>query len=514
MKSSKTKENKNNQNVANIFQGRKAPANYEAEVAVLGAMLLSREAVSKVINILAVENLKDSSVAKSKSSNDISKVFYDLRHQEIFKAIVELDKNNIVPDLVTLTDYLNKMDALESAGGAYYLSEISLQTPTAAYVENHARIIQERYFKRCLIELAEEILEKNYDETTDVLEEIDETESKIFAISEKRIRKNYKSMHSLAIETMKLIETITTESKQLGVSTGFSSLDSILNGGFQESDLIILAARPSMGKTAFALELTLNAAMKSKKPVAFFSLEMNSIQLVMRMLASLTMLELKIPSKMRQNNKAIVNGISRLSELPIYIDDSPSLSIMELRSKCRRLKVEQNVELIVIDYLQLIQSVKAESREREVSIISANLKQIARELKVPVLTLAQLNRSVEARTDKRPMLSDLRESGSIEQDADVVMFIHRPEYYEKDEETVKKNNWENLAQILVRKHRNGTTGDVSLSFLREFGKFTEREFRPDFPEPNSHQAPEAKCFFDEMRQQIHSTGGEGGEINF
>ncbi|MGI6369604.1 MAG: replicative DNA helicase [Ignavibacteria bacterium] len=518
MKSSKAKEVKNNivQSVANTFQGRKAPANYEAEVAVLGAMLLSREAVSKVINILAVENLKDANVAKSKSSNDISKVFYDLRHQEIFKAIVELDKNNIVPDLVTLTDYLNKMNALESAGGAYYLTEISLQTPTAAYVESHARIIQERYFKRCLIELAEEILEKNYDETTDVLEEIDETESKIFAISEKRIRRNYKSMHALANETMKLIENITRDSKQTGVSTGFSSLDNILNGGFQKSDLIILAARPSMGKTAFALELTLNAAMKSNKPVAFFSLEMNSVQLVMRMLTSLTMLDLKTPSKMRQNMPEIAKGISKLSSLPIYLDDSPSLSIMELRSKCRRLKVEQDIELIVVDYLQLIQSVKAESREREVSIISANLKQIARELEVPVLTLAQLNRSVETRTgkDKVPMLSDLRESGSIEQDADVVMFINRPEYYESNEEIVEREGWKNLAQILVRKHRNGATGDVNLSFLREIGKFTEREFRPDFPEPNSHQAAEPKYSVDAIRQHIHSTGGEGGDVNF
>jgi replicative DNA helicase len=236
----------------------------------------------------------------------------------------------------------------------------------------------------------------------------------------------------------------------------------------------------------------------------------------MRMLTSLTMLDLKTPSKMRQNMPEIAKGISKLSSLPIYLDDSPSLSIMELRSKCRRLKVEQDIELIVVDYLQLIQSVKAESREREVSIISANLKQIARELEVPVLTLAQLNRSVETRTgkDKVPMLSDLRESGSIEQDADVVMFINRPEYYESNEEIVEREGWKNLAQILVRKHRNGATGDVNLSFLREIGKFTEREFRPDFPEPNSHQAAEPKYSVDAIRQHIHSTGGEGGDVNF
>ncbi len=515
MKSGKIKDSKDTivKNVANTLQGRQAPSSYDTEIAVLGAMLLSREAVSKVINILAVENLKEQNAGKNKSAEDISKVFYDPRHQEIFKAIVELDKQNIVPDIVTLTDYLTKMNALESVGGTFYLSEITLNTSTAAYVESHARIIQEYYFKRCLIELAEEILDRNYDPSTDVLDEIDTTESKIFAIAEKRIRKSYKSMYSLANETMKLIESQMDTSKQSGITTGFSSLDKMLNGGFQKSDLIILAARPSMGKTALALQLTLNAAMKGQKPVAFFSLEMNSVQLVMRMLSSLTRINLKNLSAMKQSMDTIVKGMSRLSPLPIYFDDAPSLSIMEMRSKCRRLKAEHNIELVVVDYLQLIQSVKAESREREISIISSTLKQIARELEIPVLALAQLNRSVETRSgkDKVPLLSDLRESGSIEQDADVVMFINRPEYYETKEEVIEREGWKNLAQILIRKHRNGATGEVNLSFFKEFGSFTEREMHPLYNQenaapPNNNYAP------DEIRQELHSNNSS--EVDF
>lgn len=514
---------KTNKNKNIDFPGRKAPANLGAEMQVLGAMLLSREAISKVTSIFS-DDTKNITGGRSRAVEGAEKVFYDQRHQEIYKAIVELERKNIVPDIISLSNHLQQMGALDTVGGNYYLSEISLQTPTAANVETHAKIVQEKHFKRCLIELAEDILEKNYDETTDVLEEIDNTEAKIFAIAEKRIRKNYKTMNALSTETMRLIEMMSGNAEHTGVPTGFRPLDTILNGGLQRSDLIILAARPSMGKTALALSITLNAAMKFQKPVAFFSLEMNSVQLVIRMLSSITMLNIKnlFPHKIKDEMQNVVRGISNLSSLPIYFDDSPSLSIMEMRSKCRRLKSERNIELIVVDYLQLIQSIKAESREREISIISATLKQIARELDVPVLALAQLNRSVETRTgkDKIPMLSDLRESGSIEQDADVVMFIHRPEYYEKNKDKVKENNWGNLAQIHVSKHRNGATGVVDLSFIPEYVKFTDREFLGDNFSRLESNSPEKFSALNSTtpdinaaRQIIHNVDADG-DVSF
>ncbi len=473
---------KNNiiKNAADTLRGRKAPQAIDAEVAVLGAMMLSREAVYKAINIFSSESTNPEK--SNKAGNMPEQVFYEPRHQMIYKAIIELDRKNIVPDIISLTNYLSKMGMLEDVGGTYYLSEINLLTPTAAHVESHARIVQEKYFKRCLINLAEEVLTRNYDETTDVLEEIDSTEAKIFAIAEQRIRKNYKTMNALATDTMKLLNTIMSNDKgQNGVPTGFNALDTMLNGGLQKSELAILAARPSMGKTAFALAIALNAAMKYENPVAFFSLEMSSVQLVLRMLSSIIDINLRqlISGRTKDDMQRVVNGLSRLSTLPLYFDDSPSLSIMEMRSKCRRLKAERDIQLVVVDYLQLLQSIKADSREREIAIISATLKQIARELEIPVLALAQLNRSVETRTgkDKIPMLSDLRESGSIEQDADVVMFIHRPEYYEKNQDIVAQNNWQNLAQIIISKHRNGATGIVDLSFIPDFVKFTSRETR-------------------------------------
>ena len=456
--------------------GLKTPMNYDAEVAVLGAMLLSKEAVSKVTSIFAND---DKGVRKT--SDDNSKVFYDERHREIYKAILELDKKNIIPDIIALQDHLSKQGTLELVGGSIYLLELSNKVSSATFVETHARIVQEYYFRRCLIELSEEILRNSYNESVDILEEIDNTEAKIFAIAEKRIRKNYKTMATLAMETNKLIQELYGSKNKLGVhgvTTGFSSLDRILNGGLQKSDLVILAARPAMGKTALALTFALNAALIGKKPVAFFSLEMDSKQLVLRMLSSISMLNLKVARNLNDTEWGkIATGMGLLRDLPLYFDDSPSLSIMELRSKCRRLKVEHQIELIVIDYLQLVLSLKAETREREISIISSTLKQIARELEVPVLALSQLNRGVETRTgkDKIPLLADLRESGSIEQDADVVMFIHRPEYYEKNEATIEANQWKNLAQIIISKHRNGATGIVNLSFIPEFVKFTERE---------------------------------------
>jgi len=484
------KENKKKSTVKKVIKSafdtalnRIPPHSIDAEIAVLGAMMLSREAVYKVISLFAYDTVK--SVENKKNKEDSSKVFYDPKHQEIYKAILELDRMNVAPDIISLTEHLKKMGSLELAGGTYYISEINRLTPTYAHVESHARLVQEYYFRRILIDISEEVLEDCYSETTDILEVVDETEAKIFAVAEKRISKNFQSMRSLATDTYKLIEKMMSDDKsEGGVSTGYTILDRILNGGLQKSDLCILAARPSMGKTAFALALTFNAA-NNKIPVAFFSLEMNAKQLVMRMLSSYKQINVKeiITYKRRNEISEIIDGMGKLAELPIYFDDSSTLSIMEMRAKCRRLKVEKDVQLIVVDYLQLIQSIKAESREREIAIISSTLKQIARELEVPVLALAQLNRSVETRTgkDRTPLLSDLRESGSIEQDADVVMFIHRPEYYEKNEEEVVRNGWKNLAQIIVGKHRNGATGIADLFFNPNFGRFGNRETNIEEP---------------------------------
>ena len=477
MKNEIKKKSTVSKNQINTILNRIPPHSIDAEIAVLGAMMLSRDAIYKVVSLFASDTVKV--IENRKTKEDPAKIFYDPRHQEIYKAIVELDKTNVAPDIVSLTAYLKKMDSLDIAGGTFYISEINRLTPTYAHVESHARLVQEYYFKRCLIDIAEDILEKSYDETTDALEEIDEAEAKIFSIAEKRISKTYQTMRTLANDTYKLIEKMMSNDKsEGGVSTGYSLLDKILNGGLQKSDLCILVARPSMGKTAFALAITLNTAIKGN-PVAFFSLEMDAKQLVLRMLSSLEAINTKeiITRRARNEMHKITAGMGKLAELPIYFDDSPALSIMELRAKCRRLKAEKNIQLIIVDYLQLIQSIKAESREREISIISSTLKQIAREIEVPVLALAQLNRSVETRTgkDKIPMLSDLRESGSIEQDADVVMFIHRPEYYERNEIIINENNWKNLAQIIVGKHRNGATGIVDLTFIPDFGRFDNRE---------------------------------------
>jgi len=485
MKTEKTKQaiKKVAQTVFNTALNRVPPHSIDTEIAVLGAMMLSRDAVSKVISLFAYDTVK--AIENKKNKEDSSKVFYDPRHQEIYKAILELDKINVAPDIISLTEHLKKMGSLELAGGTYYISEINRLTPTYAHIESHARVVQEYYFKRCLIDISENILEKCYDETTDALEVVDESEADIFAIAEKRISRNFLSMNSLATDTYKLIEKMMSDDmSEGGVSTGYTYLDRILSGGLQKSDLCILAARPSMGKTAFALAITLNAAIKGNS-VAFFSLEMNAKQLVMRMLSSLEAINTKeiITHKRRNEMHKITAGMGKLATLPIYFDDSSTLSIMEMRAKCRRLKVEKDIQLIIVDYLQLIQSVKAESREREIAIISSTLKQIARELEVPVLALAQLNRGVETRTgkDKTPLLSDLRESGSIEQDADVVMFIHRPEYYEKDEELIATNNWKNLAQIIVGKHRNGATGIADLTFIPDFGRFDNRAAEEEPP---------------------------------
>ncbi len=432
------------------------PHSTDAEISVLGAMMLSREAISRAQTILETD------------------AFYHRPHQMIYEALINLNDKGMSGDILSLKEYLLSREVLDYVGGIAYLVDINSRTPTAALVENHARIVQERYLKRCLIETSGKILASAYDDSTDALEEIDIAESQIFAIAEKLLHKSYVNIKTLAHEAYDMIQRLSQrESKGLsGIPTGYLELDQLL-GGLQDSDLLIVAARPSMGKTAFALSLARNTAVEYGNGVAFFSLEMTSIQLVIRLLsaeAKVNQQKIRTGHISQEDNKKIVNSLGKLADAPIFIDDTPGLSLMELRAKARRLKAEQNIKLIVIDYLQLIHAPKAESREREISIISQSLKNLAKELSVPIIALAQLNRSVESRGDKTPMLSDLRESGSIEQDADVVMFINRPEQYKVDKYP-DGSPTENTAEIIIGKQRNGPVGTKRLAFLKDYARF-------------------------------------------
>ena len=433
------------------------PHSDEIEVAVLGSLLFSNKNIFRAVELLPAE------------------AFYNPRHKIIYEAILKLFSDNRSIDILILTNYLNEIKKIDEVGGSFYIAQIAGALPNSANFEEYLRILLEKYIKRSLIEASESIIKASMDESTDALDEIDKAEARIFEIADKRLKKNYSSMQSLAADAYSIIQmTRRNDIDSMQVVTGFNDLDHLL-GGLHKSDLIILAARPSMGKTALALSIAKNTAIIQKNALAFFSLEMTANQLVTRLISSEAEVDQhKIIKGMISNEEEarIVNSLGIISNLPIYIDDSPSLTIMELRAKARRLKMEKDIKIILIDYLQLMNAPKSETREREISYISRSLKQLAKELDIPVVALAQLNRSVESRTDKRPMLSDLRESGSIEQDADVVMFVHRPELYGInffDKE--KKYPTENMAEIIVGKQRNGPTGAVKLTFLKNYAKF-------------------------------------------
>lgn len=456
------------------------PNSIEAEKAVLGAMMIDRLAIPQAIEMLSEDS------------------FYQLSHQKIFASITKLSNNGMTPDIITVTEDLKSRGDLDNVGGISYLSEINHLTPTSAFIEQHARIVQEKYLKRQLIDTAKNILASAYDDSTDALDEVDVAERLIFEIAEKRLKKSYQSMNALLKDAYELISQLShrDKSKLTGVPSGYTELDHLL-GGFQKSDLIIIAARPSMGKTALALSMARNAAVIHKASVAFFSIEMSSLQLVIRLISSESRIDqqkVRTGSINQEDDHRIVKGLNVLSHAQIYVDDSPMLSILELRAKCRRLKAEHDIQLVFVDYLQLLAAPKAESREREISLISASLKQIAKELNVPVVALAQLNRSVESRTDKRPMLSDLRESGSIEQDADVVMFVNRPEQYgQMHYDDANKTPTQGTAEIIVGKQRNGPVGSIRLAFHKNFARFENLATDTSFPEPDylpSTQDPE------------------------
>ncbi len=439
------------------------PHSHDAEMAVLGAIMLDKAALSKAMEVLEPNS------------------FYQEKNRKIFEIMVWMSERNITIDIVSLGEELRRRSVLEGIGGTFYLAQINQNTPTAANIDQYARIVQEHALKRQLIEASSNILSRCYDQSTDALDEIDKAESEIFRIAEQRLRKSYVGMGKLAKDTFATIASMVNgdNSELLGIPTGFAKLDDML-GGLRRSDLLIIAARPSMGKTALALSIARNVAMEANVPVAFFSVEMAAEQLSMRLLSAEARINAfkLITGKISQNDLPhLAQKMDKLAKAPLFIDDSASLSVLELRAKCRRLKAEQNIGVIMVDYLQLMHAptAKGESREREISSISRSLKQIAKELNIPVIALSQLNRGVEARADKRPMLSDLRESGSIEQDADIVMFVHRPEHYEI-------TNYDDgqptagTAELIIGKQRNGPIGSVRVAYLKEYARFENLAF--------------------------------------
>lgn len=445
-------------------EGRVPPQAMDVEVAVLGAMLIEKEAISKAIEIL----------------DDTA--FYKPAHQSIYRAMIALFERSEPIDLITLTEELRRRSDLEKIGGEYYLTELTSRVTSAANVEYHAHIVLEKALMRQLIHSSSEVISRAYSETEDALGLLDEAEQKIFDISEKRMKKSFITMNTAVHKTMDLLQSIHGKhSGVTGVPSGFADLDS-LTGGFQQSDLIIVAGRPSQGKTALALSIARNASVLHDVPIGLFSLEMSAQQLVMRLMCA----EARVDAhKVRTGRlpedewKKLSTSVGRLYKAKIFIDDTPGLGILELRAKARRLKVEHDIGLIAVDYLQLMQGPKnAQSREQEISAISRSLKALAKELNLPVVALSQLNRAVETRGDKRPALSDLRESGAIEQDADVVIFVHRPEMFGIQEQDGEST--EGLAEIIVGKQRNGPTDTVKLQFIKHYARFESRTaYRPE-----------------------------------
>ena len=445
----------------NELQGGKLPPQaLDMEEAVLGALLLEKDALHRIIDIIKPH------------------MFYKDANGVIFEAVVELFGNSEPIDILTVKNVLKQKGELEKAGGAYYLTELTSRVASAANIEYHARIVAEKFILRQLIKTSDEVIQSAYDETTDVFDLLDKAEQSLFEISETNLRRNYLAMPELVMKTLEKLEEMKgNDSSVTGIPSGIAEIDK-MTAGWHKTDLVIIAARPAMGKTALTLTLARNAALRFNEPVAFFSLEMAAVQLVQRMICSEAELDAQKVRTGRLEDyewKQLITRIGSLSKAPIFIDDTPALSIWDLRAKCRRLKAEKNIGMVVIDYLQLMtgNAGKNGNREQEIAGISRSLKEIAKELDVCMIALAQLSRAVESRGgDKRPVLSDLRESGSIEQDADMVMFLYRPEYYgfETDDEG---NSTLGMAELIIAKQRNGPTGSAKMQFIGKYGKFTD-----------------------------------------
>jgi replicative DNA helicase len=438
------------------------PQHIEAEQCVLGAILLENEALLKVHDLLKPDN------------------FYRPSHRKIFEAILVLFERNEPIDLLTVTEVLRKRNQIEEVGGSAYLASLMEAIPTAANVLHHARMVRETAILRSLINVATEVIAECYEHTEDVEELLDRAERMIFEISEQRVNAAFANLKELLKDSIRYTEQLYERHELItGLPTGFRDFDQ-LTAGLQPSDLIIIAARPGIGKTSFALNIARNAGIRVREPrqaVAIFSLEMSKEQLALRMLCA----EAEIDSSRLRRGYLdknewgrLVNAANELSDTPIFIDDSPSLTALDIRAKARRLQAEHGLGLIIIDYLQLLRGRgRAENRQQEISEISRSLKALAKELKVPVVALSQLSRAVEQRGDRIPQLEDLRESGAIEQDADLIAFIYRDEVYDKD--TKDKG----IAKIIIGKQRNGPTGEIELQFSKEYARFKDLERRRD-----------------------------------
>ena len=430
------------------------PHSVESEQSILGSIILDKEAIITVAETIQPMD------------------FYKEAHKIIYESMLKLNSNNEPIDLITLIEELRKEGHLDSIGGISYLTSLSTIVPTTSNVKYYANIVKEKSVMRQLIKASNEIINLGYDASTDVQEILDKAEKNIFDISQEKSGDDIQPINVVLQDTFEMIEKLCTDKSEVtGITTGFADLNKKING-LQRTDLILLAARPAMGKTAFSLNLVQNAALKGDASVAVFSLEMSKEQLVQRMLSAQSNVEL---SKIKTGNLGesdwprIIDGMSVLSEANIFIDDTPGIKISEIRSKCRRLKIEKGLDLILIDYLQLMEGEgKNENRQQEIAKISRSLKILAKELDCPVVALSQLSRSPELRKDHRPILSDLRESGSIEQDADIVMFLYRDEYYHDDSE--KKN----IGEVIIAKNRHGETGNVELVWFGQVQKFADK----------------------------------------
>ncbi|MFT8871634.1 MAG: replicative DNA helicase [Sporolactobacillus sp.] len=452
--------------MSDLFADRTPPHNIEAEQAVLGAVFLEPSAI-----ISATEQLK-------------AEDFYRTNHQLIFAAMAALSERNEPVDVVTVTAALQSSRHLDEVGGVAYLAELAAAVPTAANLGYYCRIVAEKSLLRRLIRTATEIVSEGYMREEGVEEVIDDAERKILEVSERRKSGEFRTIKDVLIETYDTIELLHNRKDEItGAATGFVDLDQ-MTAGFQRSDLIIVAARPSVGKTAFALNIAQNVATKNEANVAIFSLEMGAQQLAMRMLCAegnIDAQKLRTGRLMEEDWQKLTMAMGTLSHAGIYIDDSPGVRVNDIRAKCRRLKLDKGLDLVIIDYLQLISGSGTyghqENRQQEVSEISRTLKAMARELNVPVIALSQLSRGVESRQDKRPMMSDIRESGSIEQDADVVAFLYRDDYYNKESEKP------NVIEIIIAKQRNGPVGTVELAFIKEYNKFVNIDRRHEHDVP-------------------------------
>lgn len=448
------------------FQDRLPPQNIEAEQAVIGSVFLNPDTL-----VAAMEFIE-------------SRDFYRRSHQLIFQAMVDLNEKNEAIDVVTITNLLENKQQLEDVGGMPYLADIAVSVPTAANMEYYAKIVEEKSLLRRLIRTATDIASKGYEESDDVPVILDEAERSILEVSEKRNRSGFTPISEVLNRSIAQIDQLYQNNEDItGLSTGYKALDQI-TAGLHPDELIILAARPGVGKTAFALNVSQNIGTKTDESVAIFSLEMSAEQLVNRMLCaegSINASNLRTGSLTEEEWQSLIVAMGSLSRANIYIDDTPGIRTAEIRAKCRRLMQERgSIGLIVIDYLQLIEGSGRESRQQEVSEISRTLKKLAKELSCPVIALSQLSRGVEQRQDKRPILSDLRESGSIEQDADIVGFLYREDYYRKEEgEEEDDADDDNVVEVIIEKNRSGARGTVKLLFVKEYNKFSSLAYYPE-----------------------------------